>query len=60
MWSAWGYVQTLTGAVWGAGLFTWLDDALTREFAYWRAAIGAVILMLVLAFPRGLASMLRR
>jgi branched-chain amino acid transport system permease protein len=55
-----GGVQTLTGAVWGAGVFTWLDDALTREFAYWRAAIGTVILLLVLAFPRGLAGTLRR
>jgi branched-chain amino acid transport system permease protein len=55
-----GGVQTLTGAVWGAGVFTWLDDTLARQFAYWRAAIGAVILLLVLAFPRGLAGTLRR
>jgi len=50
-----GGVQTLTGPAWGAALFTWLEDSLAREFAYWRAAIGAVILILVLAFPRGVA-----
>jgi len=50
-----GGVQTLTGPAWGAALFTWLEDALSREFAYWRAAIGAVVLILVLAFPRGIA-----
>jgi branched-chain amino acid transport system permease protein len=50
-----GGVQTLTGAAWGAALFTWLSDALSREFAYWRAAIGAVILILVLVFPHGVA-----
>ena len=41
-----GGVQTLTGPVWGAALFTWLEDAVSREVAYWRAAIGAVILLL--------------
>ena len=50
-----GGVQTLTGPVWGAALFTWLEDALAREIAYWRAAIGTVILLLVLAFPQGIA-----
>jgi branched-chain amino acid transport system permease protein len=55
-----GGVQTLTGAVWGAGLFTWLEDAVSREIAYWRAAMGAVILLLVLAFPHGIAGALRR
>jgi branched-chain amino acid transport system permease protein len=50
-----GGVQTLTGPAWGAALFTWLEDSLSREFAYWRAAIGAVVLTLVIAFPRGVA-----
>ena len=27
-------------AVWGAALFTWLEDALAREIAYWRAPSG--------------------
>jgi branched-chain amino acid transport system permease protein len=55
-----GGVQTLTGPVWGAALFTWLEDAMSRELAYWRAAIGAVILLLVLVFPMGIEGTLRR
>lgn len=55
-----GGVQTLTGPVWGAALFTWLEDAVSREIAYWRAAIGVVILLLVLAFPEGIAGFIRR
>jgi branched-chain amino acid transport system permease protein len=50
-----GGVQTLSGPVWGAALFTWLEDAVSRDIAYWRAAIGGVILLLVLAFPSGIA-----
>ncbi|MGH8740804.1 MAG: ABC transporter permease subunit, partial [Burkholderiales bacterium] len=55
-----GGLQTLTGPVWGAALFTWLEDSVSREIAYWRAAIGAVILLLVLALPQGLAGAVRR
>jgi branched-chain amino acid transport system permease protein len=55
-----GGIHTLTGPVWGAALFTWLEDAVSREVAYWRAAIGAVILFLVLAFPQGIGGMLRK
>jgi len=54
-----GGVQTLTGPVWGAALFTWLADELARDVAYWRAAIGAAVLGLVLAFPQGLAGFLK-
>ena len=52
-----GGLQTLTGALWGAAVFTWLQDAAAREFEYWRAAIGAVVLVLVLLLPRGLGSL---
>jgi len=55
-----GGVQTLTGPVLGAALFTWLEDAVSREIAYWRAAIGAVILLLVLAFPQGIGGFSRQ
>jgi len=54
-----GGVQTVTGPVWGAALLTWLQDELARDFAYWRAATGAVILALVLAFPGGLSTFAR-
>ena len=55
-----GGVQTLTGPIWGAALFTLLEDAISREIAYWRAAIGIVILLLVLAFPQGIAGALKK
>jgi branched-chain amino acid transport system permease protein len=43
-----GGVHTLTGPVWGAAGFTWLQDVMARSVEYWRAAIGAAILLLVL------------
>lgn len=52
-----GGVQTLTGPVWGAALLTWLEDVLARDFAYWHAAIGGVILVLVLVLPQGVAGL---
>ena len=55
-----GGVHTLTGPLLGAAVFTWLADAASRAFDYWRAATGAVILLLVLAFPQGLAGALSR
>ena len=54
-----GGIQTLTGALWGAALFTWLEDTVSRGFDYWRAVIGGVILLLVLAFPQGVAGFLK-
>lgn len=54
-----GGIQSLTGPLWGAALFTWLQDAAARNFDYWRAATGAVILALVLALPGGLGSLLQ-
>ena len=50
-----GGMQNLTGPVWGAALFTWLQDAVAREIDYWRAVLGGVILALVLLFPQGIA-----
>jgi branched-chain amino acid transport system permease protein len=52
-----GGLQTMTGPAWGAALFTWLEDMLSRDIAYWRAAIGAVILLLVLVLPQGIAGL---
>ena len=50
-----GGVQTLVGPLVGAFSFTWLHDALARNTDYWRAALGGVILLLVLLFPQGIA-----
>jgi len=51
-----GGIQTLAGPVWGAALFTWLQDSAARNFEYWRAMTGIVILALVLVLPNGIAS----
>lgn len=50
-----GGVQTLAGPVVGASTFVWLSDTVSQHSDYWRAALGTVILLLVLLFPRGLA-----
>ena len=50
-----GGVQTLTGPVVGAVTFTWLQDTVARSTDYWRALLGGIVLLLVLAFPQGIA-----
>jgi branched-chain amino acid transport system permease protein len=50
-----GGVQTLAGPVVGAVSYTWLHDVMVRSTDYWRALLGAVILLLVLLFPQGIA-----
>ena len=54
-----GGVQTLTGPVVGGVVFTWLQDLLARETEYWRALLGGIILLLVLAFPQGIVGFFR-
>jgi branched-chain amino acid transport system permease protein len=49
-----GGVETLTGPVVGAALFTWLRDEVARRTEFWRAVLGLVILAIVLLFPQGL------
>ena len=53
-----GGVHSLTGPVAGAAVFTLLQDEIARASDYWRAALGAAVLVLVLAFPHGLAGAL--
>jgi branched-chain amino acid transport system permease protein len=50
-----GGVQTLAGPLVGAAAFTWLQDTVARNTDYWRALLGAIVLLLVLAFPMGIA-----
>ena len=50
-----GGIQTLTGPIVGASVFTTLQDLVMRQTEYWRALLGAIILLLVLAFPQGIA-----
>jgi branched-chain amino acid transport system permease protein len=59
-----GGIQTLTGPIVGASVFALLQDTVMRQTEYWRALLGAIILLLVLAFPQGIvgafASLWRR
>ena len=50
-----GGIQTLAGPVVGAVTFSWLHDTVARNTDYWRATLGAIILLLVLLFPQGIA-----
>ena len=54
-----GGVQTLLGPVVGAVTFTWLHDTVARNTDYWRAMLGAIILLLVLLFPQGIAGFIQ-
>jgi len=48
-----GGLNALFGPLIGAAAFIWLQDTLARSTEYWRALVGAGILVLVLAFPQG-------
>jgi branched-chain amino acid transport system permease protein len=50
-----GGVQTLTGPIVGASVFATLQDTVMRQTEYWRALMGGIIIVLVLAFPQGIA-----
>ncbi len=49
-----GGIQTLTGPIIGASVFAVLQDTIMRSTEYWRALLGGIILLLVLAFPSGI------
>jgi branched-chain amino acid transport system permease protein len=49
-----GGLQTLSGPIVGASVFAVLQDSVMRSTEYWRALLGGVILLLVLAFPAGI------
>ena len=55
-----GGLQTLSGPIVGAVTFTWLHDTVARSTDYWRAMLGAIILLLVLLFPQGIAGFARQ
>mgnify|MGYP000722290119 CR=1 FL=1 len=55
-----GGVETLTGPIVGAALFLFLQDTVARHVEYWRAVLGLLILVLVLAFPHGVVGTLQR
>jgi branched-chain amino acid transport system permease protein len=54
-----GGVNTWVGPLVGAVTFTALQDSLARSTDYWRAVLGATMLLLVLVFPQGIAGSLQ-
>ena len=50
-----GGLHAVNGPIFGASAFTLLQDTIMRQTEYWRALLGGVVLLLVLAFPGGLA-----
>lgn len=50
-----GGVQTVSGPIVGAVIYAGLHEHLVRVTEYWRLVLGLVIVVLVLAFPQGLA-----
>jgi branched-chain amino acid transport system permease protein len=55
-----GGVQSSLGPLLGAAVFTTLQDMLARSTEFWRALLGAVMLVLVLLAPQGLAGLVQR
>ncbi len=49
-----GGVHALAGAPMGAAAFTVLDTIITKYTGYWQAVLGGILVVLVVAFPRGL------
>ncbi|HEY3066004.1 MAG TPA: ABC transporter permease [Methylomirabilota bacterium] len=49
-----GGVQTLAGAPLGAAVFKTLDTLVTQYTQYWQLVLGAILMVLVVAFPRGI------
>src|SRR5205085_4937460 len=50
-----GGIATLSGPIVGASVFAVLQDLVMQQTEYWHALLGGIILVLVLAFPSGLA-----
>jgi branched-chain amino acid transport system permease protein len=55
-----GGLQTLSGPLVGAAVYHTLLAEVMRATEYWRAIVGAVIILLVVAFPHGIAGFARR
>ena len=55
-----GGVGTITGPIVGAVAYTGLFDFLLVATDHWRAALGAAIVALILAFPDGIAGAVTR
>src|SRR5881296_3620435 len=49
-----GGVQALAGAPVGAAVYKLLDTVATKYTEYWQLVLGAILILLVLVFPRGI------
>ncbi len=49
-----GGVQALAGAPVGAAIYKLLDTVVTKYTEYWQLVLGAILILLVLVFPRGI------
>lgn len=55
-----GGLNAVAGPLLGAAAFTFLQDWLARATEYWRAVLGAAILLIVLVAPMGIGGALQR
>lgn len=55
-----GGVQTMAGPVIGALVYTGLYDGLESSLSFWRLALGAAIILLVMLFPDGIAGAVQK
>lgn len=55
-----GGVQTVSGPIVGALVYVGLEEQLVRLTDYWRIVLGLAIILLVLAFPEGIAGFVQR
>jgi branched-chain amino acid transport system permease protein len=55
-----GGVQTLAGPAVGAAVYHALQAEVMRSTDYWRLILGVVIILLVVAFPQGIAGFAQR
>jgi branched-chain amino acid transport system permease protein len=55
-----GGVGSFGGPAIGAVVYKLLDTVITRYTQYWQAVLGAILILLVTLFPRGLIGMLDR
>jgi branched-chain amino acid transport system permease protein len=53
-----GGVGSPSGPIIGAAVYKLLDTVITRYTDYWQIVLGAILMVLVLAFPRGIAGVL--
>ena len=53
-----GGVGSPSGPLIGAAVYKLLDTVITRYTDYWQIVLGAILIVLVLAFPRGIAGVL--